>query len=227
MAEKKELSFQNRVEQKLSLFMRKNKNLLLILGAALILALIIVIIVLSVSSSQAETRQEKIDALTEQYTEWTSTQSETEGEGSALPETLVADLSDLAGSSKGSYPALKAEYLLGLIAFEQENYDEAISHLETVVDNGKDTYLASLALFNLGVVSEKNGDTQGALAYYQSVYESSEGEAVESARALFNVGRIHELNGDSDLALAVLQQLADEFPNSEYAKLALSHIVLL
>ncbi len=223
MAEKKEVSFQNRVEDRLALFFRKNKNILIISGAAIVLALVILIIVLSVGESRTVANQQRIDELSAQYDEW----SVSTEESPALPENLVADLTEVAGTKKSAYPALEAEYLLALISADQGNWSEAASHLETVAENGEDTYFASLAQFNLGVVSEENGDDASALAYYQQVYDASNGKAAESARALLSVARLHEAAGDTALASAVLQQLADEYPESEYAKLALSHLVLL
>lgn len=222
MAEKKEISFQNRVEDRLTLFLRKNRNVLIISSAAIVLALVILIIVLSVGSSRTEANQQRIDELSVQYDEWVAAE-----EGIALPENLVADLSEVADTKKSAYPALKAEYLLALISADQDQWSDAKAHLETIVSNGSETYLGSLALFNLGIVSEESGDAAAALEYYQEVYDSTGGNAAESARALLSVARLHEANGDNELASAVLQQLADEYPESEYAKLALSHLVLL
>jgi len=225
MADKvrKEVSFQNRVEESLALFFQKNKSVLIISVAVIVLALAILIITLAVSSSQAEKNQQLIDELSLQYDEWISS-SETD---SAVPQDLIQGLEALTSTKKSAYPALKAEYLLALISAGQEQWSDAASRLETLAKNGKDTYFASLAWFNLAVVSEAMGDSEAALGYYQQVYDETEGRAAESARALLSVARLHEEAGDTDLAKAVLQQLADEFPESEYAKLALSHLVLL
>ncbi len=223
MAEKKEVSFQNRVADRLSLFLAKYRKVVLISGAAIVLALIVLIIVLSVGSKQTVANQQRIDELSQQYDAWAASTDEE----ASLPENLVADLNDMAGTRKSKYPALKAEYLLALISADQNQWSDAKNHLETVVDNGGDTYFESLALFNLGVVSEELGDTTAAVDYYQQVYDSTSGKAAESARALLSVARLDEANGGIDLAKAVLQQLADEYPESEYAKIALSHLVLL
>lgn len=224
MAEKvrKEVSFQNRVEESLALFFQKNKHVLIISGAVIVLALAILITTLSVSSSQTEKNQQLIDELSLQYDEWASSEEE-----AAVPQDLIEGLEALTSTKKSAYPALKAEYLLALISAEQEQWSDAASRLETVAQNGKDTYFASLSFFNLAVVSEAMGDSEAALGYYQQVYDDSEGRASESARALLSVARLREEAGDTDLAKAVLQQLADEYPESEYAKLALSHLVLL
>ncbi|MBN2859758.1 MAG: tetratricopeptide repeat protein [Sphaerochaetaceae bacterium] len=224
MAEKvrKEVSFQNRVEESLALFFQKNKHVLIISGAVIVLALAILIITLAVSSSQTEKNQQLIDELSLQYDEWASSEGET-----GVPQDLIEGLEALTSTKKSAYPALKAEYLLALISAEEKQWGDAASRLETLAENGKNTYFASLALFNLGVVKEEMGDNEAALKSYRQVFEDSEGRASESARALLSVARLHENAGDTDLAKAVLQQLADEYPESEYAKLALSHLVLL
>ena len=226
MAEKKEISFQYKVENTLASFWNKNRNILFITGIALIAILVIVIISLQVSSNRNEANMGKVDQLSEQYASWVALEDITTGEAVELAATLKTDLLQLA-KNNSSYPSVKAHYLLGLIAFKEGSFDEAKTQFLITLDKGRKSYFASLSLFNLAVTSEQMNDTSGALDYYKQVYDLSNGEAAQSAKALFNVGRIHEENSDIDLAKAVFQQLSDEYPASEYAKLAKSKLVLL
>ena len=51
--------------------------------------------------------------------------------------------------------------------------------------------------------------------------------AAESPKALFGQARLQEKAGNIDLAKATFQQLADQFPSSEFAKLAKNKLVIL
>jgi tetratricopeptide (TPR) repeat protein len=227
MADKKEPSFQNKVENSLATFLKKNMKAIGITGIALIVILVGLWIGISVTANTHSSLQESIDTLGDQYTQWTALEDLSSDEAVTLSDSLTEELTVLANHKSNVYATVKANYLLGMIEFKLESYDEALQYFLTAAEKGKDSYLSSLSLFNAAVVSEKLDDSVKALEYYQRVYDDSQGKAVEAARALFNVGRLHEESGEVELAKAVLQQLADEFPNSEYAKLAQTKLVLL
>ncbi len=227
MAEKKELSFQNKVENSLATFWRGNNKIIIIAGITLLVILAGLAIGLSISSKNAETNMGLIDQLGEQYTTWVANEDITTSEAIDQVTTLKTELNSLAKAKNSSYPSVKSSYLLGLIAFKEGSFDEAKNQFLISLDKGKDSYFASLSLFNLAVTSEKLKDNAAALSYYQQVYDLSNGDAAQSAKALFNVGRLHEANNDIDLAKAVFQQVSDEYPSSEYAKLASSRLILL
>jgi len=227
MADKKEVSFQHKVENTLSNFVSRNRMILIITGIALIVILVGLWIGISVSTNNAEANMGRIDELGEQYNTWAAMDDMTSTEAVELASTLKNDLQEFATSKSKSYPSVKASYLLGLMAFKEGSYDEAKNQFLASLEKGKDSYFAPLSLFNLAVTSEQLNDSKAALEYYQQVYDTTDGNAAQSAKALFNVGRLHEANNDTDLAKAVFQQLSDEYPNSEYAKLAASKLVLL
>ena len=227
MADKKEVSFQHKVENNLSDFVSRNRMILIIIGIALLVILIGLWIGISVSTNNAEANMGRIDELGKQYETWAAMEDMTSTEAVELASTLKNNLQEFATLKNKSYPSVKASYLLGLIAFKEGSYDEAKNQFLASLEKGKDSYFASLSLFNLAVTSEQLNDSKAALDYYQQVYDTTNGNAAQSAKALFNVGRLHEANNDTDLAKAVFQQLSDEYPNSEYAKLAASKLVLL
>lgn len=227
MADKKEPSFQNKVENTVASFLKRNMKAIIIAGIALVVILVGLWIGIVINNNTHSSLQESIDTLGEQYTEWTASEDLTSDEALTEAESLKEELLQLANHKSSAYATVKANYLLGMIEFKLESYDEALQYFLTAAEKGKDSYLSSLSLFNAAVVSEKLDDSVKALEYYQRVYDDSEGKAVEAARALFNVGRLHEEKGDTDLAKAVFQQLADEYPNSEYAKLAQTKLVIL
>jgi tetratricopeptide (TPR) repeat protein len=227
MAKTTETTSSGRLANSFNAFLVAKKRLLIIIAAAILLAVAILWISLSVADNRAEDLQVAIDNAQRTYSEWVFLEDKSSAEGQSMRESLVEDLSQLAQKSGRSYPVLKAEYLLGLISYEEGAYNEALENFLAVSQKGSGTYLGSLALFNAGVASEQLGDHMNALEYYQRVYDTYGSDAAESAKALFSVARLHESAGNTELARAVLQQLADEFAASEYAKLARSRLVVL
>lgn len=227
MAKTTETTSSGRLANSFNAFLVAKKRLLIIIAAAILLAVAILWISLSVADNRAEDLQVAIDNAQRTYSEWVFLEDKSSAEGQSMRESLVEDLSQLAQKSGRSYPVLKAEYLLGLISYEEGAYNEALENFLAVSQKGSGTYLGSLALFNAGVASEQLGDHMNALEYYQRVYDTYGSDAAESAKALFSVARLHERAGNTELARAVLQQLADEFAASEYAKLARSRLVVL
>lgn len=226
MAKTKEVTTSGKLEYKFNAFIASYKKLLIIGAVVLVVAVVALGFGLKAVEKQADARQLAIDNLQKTYTNWVYTEDKTTNEAQGIKETLVADLSELAGKSGKAYPVLKAEYLLGLIAFEEGEYTNALEKFLSVASRSKETYLGSLSLFNAGVSSELLGDNLKAIEYYQQVYDTYGTQAAEAPKALFSLARLHEANNNNDLAKAVLQQLADEFPASEYAKLAKSRLVV-
>jgi len=210
-----------------SSFLGTYKKLLTIIGIVVVLALVALWIGLGVANSNAEKKQLAIDGLQADYTAWTALEDKTTAEATAAAEKLVAGLQDLASKEGSKYPELKASYLLAMIDYTNEELSTALEGFLKVADNGKETYLGPLSLNNAAVVSEQLGDNAKALEYYQRVYDTYGKETAEAPKALFNVARLQEASNNVALAKAVLQQLADEFPSSEYAKLAQSRLVVL
>ncbi|MDD3822826.1 MAG: tetratricopeptide repeat protein [Sphaerochaetaceae bacterium] len=216
-----------KLESKFNAFLGAHKKLLVIIAAVIVVAVVALWIGLSVADKNADAAQLRIDNLQKTYMTWSTAEDKTSPDATQAKSDLMAGLQELSGKGGVSYPVLKATYLLGLVAYEEGAYADALAHFMVVGDRGKDSYLGSLALYNAGVTSEQLGDMAKALEQYQAVYDRYGADAAESPKALFSVGRLHEANGNGDLAKAVFQQLADEFAASEYAKLARSRLIAL
>src|SRR5690554_1967956 len=167
MAKTTETTSSGRLANSFNAFLVAKKRLLIIIAAAILLAVAILWISLSVADNRAEDLQVAIDNAQRTYSEWVFLEDKSSAEGQSMRESLVEDLSQLAQKSGRSYPVLKAEYLLGLISYEEGAYNEALENFLAVSQKGSGTYLGSLALFNAGVASEQLGDHMNALEYYQ------------------------------------------------------------
>ena len=71
------------------------------------------------------------------------------------------------------------------------------------------------------------GNVQLALEYYTRIIDEFGFEVPEAPKALFAQARLEEGRGNIELAKATFQQLADQFPYTEYGKLALNRIPFL
>ncbi|MFA7128006.1 MAG: tetratricopeptide repeat protein, partial [Sphaerochaeta sp.] len=178
-----------------------------------------------VSKSNLNKQFDLIDQLETTYSEIQAMDSEEEGY-QAKYDDLLAQLTDLA-SKNDKYPALKAEYVLGMISFEKKEYQKAVDSFLAVHAKAEGNYLGSLSLSNAAASAEELGNDSLALEYYTQLIDEFGFTAAESPKALFGQGRLQEKSNNLDLAKATFQQLADQFPSSEYAKLAINRLALL
>lgn len=218
-----ELTSSEKMEGKLNSFLSRNRMLLIIICAVIVAALIVFIIVDNVSASNTEKQFDKIDQLETTYSELNAADATSEGY-QAKVDDLKAQLQDFAKGKK--YPSLKAQYLLATMAFNEKDYQTALDGYDAVYQNAKGSYLGSLALTNAAVAAEEKGDDAKALEYYTKVWDEFGVSAAEAPKALFNQARLQQ-KSDATLAKATYQQLIDQFPQSEYAKLAKSVIISL
>jgi len=220
-----ELTIAERMEKSLNVLLGKNRKVFLIVLIVIVVALIGLGIGSSISKSNLNKQFNLIDELETTYAEIQSMDSEAADYQTKYDE-LLAQLQDLAG--KGSnYPALKAEYLLGMVAFEKEEYQKALDSFYSVYGKSKETYMGSLSLSNAAAAAEELKDTTLALEYYTKLIDEFGFSAAEAPKALFAQGRLQESSGNLELAKATFQQLADQFPSSEFGKLAQNRLALL
>ncbi|MBG0766211.1 MAG: hypothetical protein PWP25_1442 [Sphaerochaeta sp.] len=219
------LTLAERIEGSLNGFFGRNKKTLIVVALIVVVGLATLGIVLSVSQNNLQEQFNEIDQLEASYVELQAMGSDNEAYQETYDE-LVASLTDLAG--KGSkYPSQKAEYLLGMIAFQDEAYQKAIDSFLSVYSNADGSYLGSLALANAAAAAEELGNDSLALEYYTKIIDEFGFTAAESPKALFGQARLQEKSGNTELAKATFQQLADQFPTSEFAKLAINRVALL
>ena len=215
MAKKKlRKEVENTTEQKLingiSAFFEKNLKTILISLAAVAIVVVAIVVIVGSSSKSSDSAQIKIAEMEEKYSEL------------AASETPDWDSyeAELATMVKGSsYTSVKASYLLGLAHYDQEDYASAKDAFHKAYELNTKIYLAPIALVNEAACTEAMGDTTGALDLYNKVFDDYKESGV-AAKALFNVARIYLQQGNTQLAGTVFVQVATDYPNSEYGKLA-------
>lgn len=220
-----ELTLTERLEVSLNTMLGKNKKVLLIVLLVIVVVLIGLGIGTSISKSNLDKQFNLIDELEATYAEIQAMDSEAADYQTKYDE-LLAQLQDLAGK-KANYPAIKAEYLLGMVAFEKGEFQKALDSFFSVYGKSKETYMGSLALSNAAAAAEELDNNTLALEYYTKLIDEFGFSAAEAPKALFAQARLQESEGNIELAKATFQQLADQFPSSEFGKLAQNRIALL
>ena len=204
------------VENKLSTFLNNNLKTIGIVSVVIIVVVIIIAVVNGISNN---TKNKNFDALDKAQTQYTTVISSPDSESYDTDlAQAVTDLETLENAD--GYVGYKATYLLGINAYNAEDFQVALNYFLEVKESAKNTYLGSLSLSNAAVCAEQLGQDAKAIEYCQELIDTYSNDAAESPKAMFTLARLYEKQGNSDLAQGQFQQLADQFPNSEYGKLA-------
>lgn len=205
------------IEGNVSTFLSENSKLI----KYIVLAIVVIVVVIGVVNISMNRKALKnVDALETAQTELASATS-ADKESATYQEDLDKAIADLQAleTAKG-YVGLKATYLLALQSFSDKDYQVALDSFLTISDKASGTYLGSLSLSNAAVCAEQLGDQAKVIEYCQKLIDVYGNDAAETPKAMFTLARIYEKQGNADLAKGRFQQLADQFPNSEYGKLA-------
>jgi len=210
------------IESKLSSFLARNTKALVGLVVAVVAVIIILIVVNTVNN---KTANEKFTELSNVQTEYStaitadSTADDYQANIDAAVEKLVA-LEDVSG-----YVGDKATYLVATNSFNNKDYAAALEDFLRISEEAKGTYLGSLSLSNAIACEEELGDDAKVIELCQSLLDTYGNDAAESPRTMFTLARTYESQGEAKLAQSQFQQLADQFPSSEYGKLALNSLL--
>lgn len=204
------LTIEDKLIGKISNFFVKNRIATIILVVVVVLGIVGAIVGVNVSNSAKDKAQVAVARLEEEYT--------------ALLAEETPDWSSFMNKASAmvngsSYPSVKAQYIIGLSYFYQEDYANAQSAFEKAYELNTKIYLAPVALCNAAASADAQGNTAKALEFYNKI-SSDYSESGVAPRALFNAGRIYYQQGNMQLAKATFEQVADYYANSEYGKLA-------
>lgn len=202
---------------KVSSFLTNNIKFLKYIALAIVVIVIIIGIVNFSLNNKAEKNIEALDVAQTQFSSAVNANPESDTYQQDLDEALAA-LTDLK-DEKG-YVGFKSSYLLALNEFTNENYQAALDQFIDISNKASGTYMGSLALSNAAVCAEQLGDDSLVVEYCQQLIDTYGNDAAETPKTMFTLARIYEKEGNKELAQGQFQQLADQFPNSEYGKLA-------
>ncbi len=224
-----ELTATERFAGKVENWLGLHARLLTIIIAVLLVVVVALVVVLSISEKSDNKKYSDLYSVEKQASELKTLDPSTD-EYKSAKSTLEENANSLiTSSSMKKYPAAKATMILADIAFEDGEYESALSLYSSVSDNQKKSYLGQVASFNAAVCNENLGNDEEALSIYNKLWDDYGHDGVYASHALFNVARLNEKLGRIDIAKATYEQVAGEFANteSEFAKMASSRAAQL
>ncbi|MGD1822654.1 MAG: tetratricopeptide repeat protein [Pleomorphochaeta sp.] len=209
------------IESRLSTFLNNNSKIIGILAIVIVVVVVAIGIINATMNKRALANFDALDSAQTAYSTVISNQeSETYDTDLVQAVSQIEELQSISG-----YVGNKATYLLAINEYNNENYQAALDYFLEVKENAKNTYLGSLSLSNAAVCAEQLNQETKVIEYCQELIDTYSNDAAETPRAMFTLARIYESQGNLDLAQGQFQQLADQFPNSEYGKLATNSLL--
>ena len=148
MKKDKKLTSSEKIAARTESFFAKNARLLAIIGI-IIVVLCAVIAVVSITSNSSRDKIATATYELEQDYYNLLVMDETSDEYNTAASEFIASADAIISEAKtGDYASLKAKYLLGLYYYDAEDWANALSYFEQVVNEGGDTYLVSLSMMN-------------------------------------------------------------------------------
>lgn len=211
-------------KEKLAIFLNRNWKIGAVAAAVLIIAVVAAAVVDRVDQSRKLESAALAEEIQEKYTAWASAAEEEQDSETADLETLIDQaLTDFPGD----FAAQRALFTRGLMAVENEEWEQAAESFENIVNTWPESYLAPVSLFNLGSVREEKGDIDGAVSAWRTLADDYGDVAPDTPEALFHLGRIAEGRGDDAGAVEVYGELESRFPSSRWTNFAKSRILLI
>ena len=125
------------------------------------------------------------------------------------------------------YAAQRALFIKGNIYFEEEKWTDASAAYREVFDTESESYLAPISLNNASVSLENAGNLDKAIEVLNTLTDNYRDSFPDIAKIFFTKGRLYEENNDIENAKTAYNVLVDDFPNSNWTKLARNRIIAL
>jgi TolA-binding protein len=145
----------------------------------------------------------------------------------SLEESCREQIREILDRYPRTYAAQRAFLILGGMEFELENWTEAEKSFKSLYDRFSDSYLGAVALWNLSVVYERSDAPEAALETLETLETEFRDTYPDMPHVLFSLGRMEETLGDIEGARERYNDLVDNFPRSNWTKLARDRIIFL
>jgi tetratricopeptide (TPR) repeat protein len=121
---------------------------------------------------------------------------------------------DIIEEYSGTKAANLAKYSAGMTYLNLQQYDEAISHLESF--SSEDDIMGAMAKGGIGDAFSQLNQSEDALDYYEKAITHSENEFT-TPRFLYKAGVVAMELGKKDKALGYFERIKEEYPNAQEA----------
>lgn len=112
----------------------------------------------------------------------------------------------------------QAEYMAGVFAYQREDYSEALKHFDKLLLTNVSQRTTANVLYWMADSHQRQSNYQQALEILDKVL--SLGQTDRRDDALIQKGLLFRKLGQEEQALFAFEKLVDEYPTSEYVKLA-------
>ena len=209
----------------LSQFLTKYRTVFIVLLIVIIVGLVAFAVAREVINRRAEASAVIVEDLQRDYQEWLTAVDEDRKE--SLEQRCREQIQDILDRYPRNYAAQRAFMVLGGMEFELENWTEAEKSFKSLYDRFPESYLGAVALWNLSVVYERTEAPEAALESLETLESGFRDTYPDMPHVLFNLGRMEESFGDREGALERYNDLVDNFPRSNWTKLARDRIIFL
>ena len=213
-----------RIADKVSAFLHRFRKQIIIIVAVLFVGGIGAVVVMELQSRRAEEALVRIEAVQEQYDEWSAADEDRRAE---LEPELFAEIEAIRDGFTGTYGALRAAYIEANMQFELERYSEALTAFERVADQYEETHLAPRALLYAAFAAEELEELGRAEQLFRRIAERYGKDAPETPRALFGLARIYEAGERFGEAADAYDELVEEYSASPWSNMARNRLILL
>ena len=110
------------------------------------------------------------------------------------------------------------DYMAGVFAYQQDNFQLAIQYFANLHLINADKNVSDNVAYWMADSYQQLGDIDNAMIYLDMVIEKNNSEHIDDA--LIKKGLLHRKRGEKDQSLVVFNKLVNNYPKSEYVKLA-------
>jgi len=110
------------------------------------------------------------------------------------------------------------DYMAGVFAYQQDNFQLAIQYFANLHLINADKNVSDNVTYWMADSYQQLGDIDNAIIYLDMVIEKNNSEHIDDA--LIKKGLLHRKRGEKDQSLVVFNKLVNNYPKSEYVKLA-------
>ena len=194
-----------------------------------VIAVLIILIIMAIVSEVNNNKIDKSTLLVEQvqndYKNWISETDDKKKK--EIEKIIVTNSNEIIENYPKLYAAQRSLFILGDIAFRNNQWTEAISLYTKLADSFPESYLAPVGIFIAAVAQEETGNIPEAIDLYKILTSKYTKTSTDIPRAFFSMGRLYESMNMKTEAADSYNQLIDNFSSSNWTKLARSRIIIL
>ena len=135
-----------------------------------------------------------------------------------LKITLVPETVALPGSAPVIPSFSQQDYMAGVFAYQREDFQIAIDYFSNLVLDKSTKDITNNVLYWMADSYQQIGDLNNAIISLEKILKDSDSDHVDDA--LIKKGLLHRRLGQREDSLIAFNKLVNNFPRSEYAKLA-------